>query len=109
MRHMPNILLLLATVLLLALLCSCDLFDDKDETFAIEGNVKFSPVEGGCWFVQTTDDLRYEPLDMPEELKEDDLFVRLIVRPRDDAASICMVGRLVEIVIVVEPDQGASS
>ena len=96
-------------LLFLALFCSCDLFGDKDDTFTIEGSVKFSPAEGGCWFVQTADDTRYEPLDMPEELKENDLFVKLIVRLRDDAASICMVGRLVEIVRVVETGQGAPS
>jgi hypothetical protein len=101
MRHMPNILLLLATLLLFCLLSSCD-FSDKGETFAIEGNVKFSAIAGGCWFIQSPDDRRYEPIDMPEELKEEDLFVNLIVRPRDDAASICMIGRLVEIVSVVE-------
>jgi inhibitor of cysteine peptidase len=92
----------LTILLLITLLCACDLFDDKDETFAIEGNVKFSQVEGGCWFVETEDETRYEPIDMPEEIREDGLFVRLIVRPRDDAVSICMIGRLVEIVRVVE-------
>jgi len=97
-----------ATIILLSLLSSCDIFDDS-ETFAIEGNVRFSPVEGGCWFVLTTNDTRYEPLNLPEELKEDGLYVKLIVRPRDDAVSICMVGRLVEIVRVVEPGQNVSS
>jgi hypothetical protein len=95
-------------LLLLCLLSSCDLTSD-DETFAIEGNVRFSAVEGGCWFVLTTNDTRYEPLDLPEDLKEDGLFVKLIVRPRDDAVSICMVGRLVEIVRVVETGQGAGN
>jgi len=97
-----------ATIILLSLLASCD-FSSDDNTLAIEGTVKFSLVEGGCWFVLAIDDTRYEPLDMPEELKEDSLFVKLIVLPRDDAVSICMVGRLVEIVRIVEPGQGASN
>jgi hypothetical protein len=97
-----------ATIILLSLLASCD-FSDDDKTFAIVGTVKFSQVEGGCWFVLATDDTRYEPLNMPEELREDGLDVKLIVRPRDDAVSICMVGRLVEIVRVVETGQAESN
>jgi hypothetical protein len=104
MRSTLTILLLF----LLSFLASCD-FSSDDKTFAIEGTVKFSAVELGCWFVLATDDTRYEPINLPEELKQDGLFVKLIVRPRDDAVSICMVGRLVEIVRVVETGQGSSN
>ena len=96
-------------IVLLCLICSCNLFDDDDDTFVIEGNVQFSPVEGGCWFILATDQTRYEPINLPSDLMQEGLLVRLLVRPRDDMVSVCMVGRIVEIVSILETGQGKSN
>jgi hypothetical protein len=94
----------LVLVLILSLTCSCDT-SEKDETFVVEGTVRLSQVGAGCWFILADDGARYEPIDLPEDLKIEDLHVRLLVRPRDDMVSACMVGLIVEIVTVIEPER----
>ncbi len=89
-------------------MCSCDTSGDG-ETFVVEGTVRLSQVGPGCWFILATDGARYEPVNLPEEFKKEDLAVRLLVRPREDMVSACMVGRLVEVVTVFEPDRGKSA
>jgi hypothetical protein len=91
--------LVLITALLLC--CSCDTSGDG-ETFVVEGTVHLSEVGPGCWFILATDGARYEPVNLAGDLQEEGLPVRLLVRPRDDMVSACMVGRIVEIVTVFE-------
>jgi hypothetical protein len=92
----------LVLIIGLCLLCSCDTSKDG-ETFVVEGTVRLSEVGPGCWFILATDGARYEPVNLAEDLKEEGLHVSLLVRPRDDMVSACMVGRIVEVVSVFEP------
>jgi hypothetical protein len=70
-----------------------------DAIFVVEGDVRFLNVEGGCWGLQT-DSATYEPVGgLPEGFRQDQLAVRATVRAVD-GASICMIGRLVEIVTI---------
>lgn len=92
----------LVLILIMCLTCSCDTSSDG-ETFIVEGTVRLSQVGTGCWFIVATDGVGYEPINLPEDLKKEGELVRLLVRPRDDMVSGCMVGRIVEVVSVLEP------
>lgn len=68
-----------------------------------QGTVQFVSVEGGCWAIDTPEE-RYEPVDLPEEFREDGLEVRFEGEVRDDMASVCMVGQLFELETVRRAD-----
>lgn len=85
---------------------SCGLFDDSDRTVTVDGVVQFSPIEGGCWSILGEDGTRYEPINLPQEFQQDGLAVRAALKFRDDMASICQVGRIVEIVRIERRDAG---
>lgn len=72
-----------------------------EEALTLEGTVEFVPVEGGCWSI-VTGDRRYEPIGLPEAYERDGLQVRALVLPRDDLASICQIGQIVEL-LRIEP------
>ncbi len=66
-------------------------------SFRVDGTVRFIPVEGGCWALRVNDVVQYEPLGLPAAFREDGLEVRALLKLRDDLASICMVGRIAEV------------
>lgn len=63
----------------------------------IVGTVEFLNVEGGCWTLLASDGARYEPVDLGEEFREDGLQVSVTVRSLEEVASVCQVGKIVEI------------
>lgn len=87
----------MALVLLLLSTGSCD---GDDETITVVGTVDFIQVEGGCWSILAADQTRYEPINLPEEFKQDGLAVRAVLLPRDDLVSICQIGQIVEILTI---------
>ncbi len=66
-------------------------------SFRVDGTVHFIPVEGGCWALRVNDAVQYEPLGLPAAFRVDGLQVRALLKLRDDLASICMVGRIAEV------------
>ena len=66
-------------------------------SFQVDGTVRFIPVEGGCWALRVNDAVQYEPLGLPAAFRVDGLEVRALLKLRDDLASICMVGRIAEV------------
>ena len=72
---------------------ACGLVDPE---YATEGIVRFLELEGGCWVIEVGAET-IEPLDLPEEFKIDGLRVFFEGEERDDLASICMVGPIVEL------------
>lgn len=66
-------------------------------SFRVDGTVRFIPVEGGCWALRVNDAVQYEPLGLPVAFRIDGLEVRALLKLRDDLASICMVGRIAEV------------
>jgi hypothetical protein len=65
----------------------------------VSGTVHLLAVEGGCWQLEATDGTRYElrPEQAPAGVLRDGAEVTLVVRPRDDLGSTCMVGRVVDV------------
>jgi len=66
-------------------------------SFRVNGTIRFIEVEGGCWALLVNDDLQYEPLGLPAAFRVDGLAVRALLILRDDLSSICMVGRVAEV------------
>jgi hypothetical protein len=68
------------------------------------GTVRFVGLEGGCWVIETAQEV-YEPLNLPAEMRTDGLAVEFEAVERDDVASICMVGTLIEL-LRIRPAEG---
>ena len=67
---------------------------------AVSASVEFLTLEGGCWTLQVGEDLHYLPLNLPEEFRRDGLKVSVELRRRDDYASVCQVGPVVEVLSI---------
>ena len=72
---------------------ACGLVDPE---YSTEGVVHFLEIEGGCWVIEVGTET-IEPIDLPEDFKVDGLRVFFEGERRDDLASICMVGPIVEL------------
>ena len=61
------------------------------------GTIRFSEVEGGCYFIHADSGESYEPINLPSSYRKDGIRVKFTVRYRPDMVSICMGGKIVEI------------
>lgn len=93
-------------MILLSVICFCDVFGGDEGipsgAFVISGTVRFTHLQGGCWYIFAADGGAYEPMNLSSGLKQDGLPVHLLVRGRRGMASICQIGRIVEILKVLE-------
>lgn len=94
--------LILSTIACAILPAGCSPAGPLDEsTIRADAVVARLEIEGGCWVLDTGRE-RYEPVNLGEAFRRDGLEVAFTARIRDDMASICQVGRLVEIVEIRE-------
>jgi hypothetical protein len=65
----------------------------------IFGTIHFVAVEDGCWTLDTSDGRRYELRSdqVPERLLRDGARVSVLGVERDDLASVCQVGTLLDV------------
>jgi hypothetical protein len=78
-------------------------------SFTIDGVMHRTNLEGGCWVFRAADGQSYELIgDAAKDLLREGLRAEVVVRPRRDVMSICMVGRIVEVVEVKEIRSGPS-
>ncbi len=75
------------------LLGSCQITDPDVEA---NGVVRFHDVEGGCWAIEASGET-LEPINLPGEFQVDGLSVVFEATVRTDLATICQVGRIVEL------------
>ena len=78
----------------------------------ISGTVRHLELEGGLFVIRDASGTQYNPLNLPDAYKQDGLAVEVQARRRDDAASIGMVGPMIEILrirkrTVAAPQQAA--
>lgn len=92
-------LIRLGLLLLLPLLASCVTTSKYPSgSFRLEGEMHYSDIEGGCWVFKARDGQAYELVGKDvKKLQKDGLRAEVVVKPRLDLASICMVGRIVEV------------
>lgn len=53
--------------------------------------VRHLQLEGGCWALETKSG-RVQPIDLPEEYKQDGLKVKVVLRDAGGAMSVCQIG-----------------
>jgi len=82
---------------------ACGVVEVDESDSADAGIVRFVDVEGGCWVIDSPTD-RYEPINLDESFRVDGLFVAFSAVDRADLASICQVGRIVEITEIGIPE-----
>ncbi len=62
------------------------------------GTVRFNPIEGGFYGIESDTGERYDPINLDKEFQVDGLRVRFEGRKREDMASFHMWGTLIEII-----------
>jgi hypothetical protein len=85
-------------------LCSCASTKQYPaDSFTIDGVMHHTNVEGGCWVFRTADGESYELAGKAaKDLLHDGLRAEIVVEPRSDLRSVCMVGKIVEVIEIKE-------
>jgi hypothetical protein len=92
MRRIAVLMVVIATVLTAA----CHSPTEPETT--VRGTVHFFTVEGGFWALRGDDGMNYDPLNtLPSAFQQENLRVQMVIRVRTDAASVHMVGAIVDI------------
>ena len=76
------------------LLVSCSTITEEDEEWGEKGTVSL----GLCWLIVSDAGITYEPINLDEEFKSKDLSVKFEYKERNDMDSICMQGRIIELI-----------
>ena len=75
-------------------------------SFSISGTMQLTNVERGCWQFMTADGESYELMGTDlTPLLHDKLQAELVVREVPDMMSICMIGKVVEVLHIVHTSQ----
>ncbi|MBN1973133.1 MAG: hypothetical protein JW787_05805 [Sedimentisphaerales bacterium] len=74
-----------------------NLIAQKKPDHMISGTVIYVPIEGGFWGLRTEDGTKYDPVNLPEEYRNDGLRVYFQVKELENVAGIHMWGKIVEI------------
>ncbi len=59
--------------------------------------VRYVPLEGGCWALDTDQYGRVQPMSLDTAYKHDGLRVNVVLTIRTDYASICMIGPMADV------------
>lgn len=70
---------------------------DRSNDVSGTGAVSFFNVEGGFWAIHGDDNRTYDPVNLPDEFKEQNLAVRFAGRVLRDRMSSHMVGDIIEL------------
>ncbi len=79
-------------------------FSETNKIISEASTIKFIDLEGGFYAIVTNDDMRYDPVNLPDEFKVDGLRVRFEGKLRDDMYSFHMWGKLIEIIKIEKLD-----
>ncbi len=69
----------------------------ENELITNNGKVTYNDIEGGFYGITGTDDVKYDPVNLPEDLSTDDTEIRFTAYPRDDMVSFHMWGQIIEL------------
>ena len=64
----------------------------------IQGTAKYISLEGGFWGIVGNDNINYQPVSMPEQLKANGRKVECTIETLDDAFTIAMWGTPCQII-----------
>jgi inhibitor of cysteine peptidase len=79
------------------LISSAILFSSCEELYSSVGTVKYIGLEGGFWGIIGDDGKKYDPINLPDEFKAEDLKVYFEYKIAEDQISFHMWGQLIEI------------
>jgi len=91
--------LVLAATVVRGSTCSANLTDpyvDNDDPMLAE--VRFVNIGSGCWVLSNKYGHRYEPMQLPEEFRQEGMQVLVKYRSRGDVGSVCQLRDVIEIV-----------
>jgi hypothetical protein len=71
--------------------------DELASEIEIDGVIRYHELEGGFYAVQSKDGETYNPINLPDEFRQDGLPVRARLRLRNDMMGVHQVGPMVEI------------
>ena len=72
--------------------------NELEDEMEIEGVIRYHELEGGFYAIQSKDGETYNPINLPEEFRQDGLPVRVRLRLRNDMMGVHQAGPLAEIV-----------
>lgn len=96
MSHLKFIVI--CSLILIISACSELGFNDEAEIH-IKGTVTYMELEGGFWVIQD-EEHTYDPLNLPDEFKKQDLKVSVAANIEEDMVSIHQVGPIIDIVSI---------
>jgi hypothetical protein len=71
-------------------------------SIVVEGEMYYANLEGGCWVFRANDGQTYELFgENISELRREGRKAVVRILPRSDVASICMVGRIAQLIEIV--------
>jgi len=101
MRHPFSVLIILASALTSACAASAPTDPLRSNPRAVvNATVQFQTLEGGCWTLEVSQGVSYLPLNLPDQFRQDGLQVQADLVRRDDHASVCMIGPVVEVLSI---------
>jgi hypothetical protein len=68
------------------------------ETFSIEGIIEFKNIESGFWAMIDNNNKKWRFVNLPSELQKNGLSTKLNVKLVDEAVSLIMWGKAVEVI-----------
>jgi hypothetical protein len=68
------------------------------ETFSIEGTIEFKNIESGFWVMIDNNNKKWRFVNLPSELQKNGLSTKLNVKLVDEAVSLIMWGKAVEVI-----------
>lgn len=85
---------LFVMVLSFTLLISCSKLTKEKNEWGEKGTVSL----GFCWLIVSEEGIKYEPINLDEDFKTKGLRVKFTFMEKTDMASICMQGRIIELI-----------
>lgn len=86
--------IIIIIVVSFTLLISCSIITKEEKEWGQKGTVSL----GLCWLIVSEEGIRYEPINLDDDFKSQGLQVKFTFIERTDMASICMQGRIIEII-----------
>lgn len=86
--------IIIIIVLNFTLLISCSIITKEEREWGQKGTVSLEL----CWLIVSEEGIKYEPINLDEDFKSKGLQVKFAFIERTDMATICMQGRIIEII-----------
>ena len=82
---------------------ACTSATATSDTKTVTGYIRFYPIEGGFYALRGDDSVTYDPTNLAKDLQNDGMLFWARLRVKSGAASIHMVGPVVDIVEIAVP------